>query len=190
MSRVGLFGGSFDPIHNGHLITSIAVREIRKLDKVIFIPCYISPHKLAGSHSSAEHRLNLVRTAVSEYPFFVVSDFEIIRGEVSYSIDTVRHFKQFYDEIDLIIGYDNLMVFESWKEPDELIKLAELVVLRRQSDNLDGTNRFFDIANFVETPFVDISSTEIRARINKGKPVESFIPENVLKYIIKNNLYK
>jgi len=190
MSRVGIFGGSFDPIHNGHLITAMHVKEVRNLDKIIFIPCHISPHKLAGGHSLPDDRLNIVKSAVSGITGFEVSDFELRKGAVSYSIDTIKHFKKKYDEIDLIIGYDNLLVFESWKSPDEITQLVNLVVLKRKTESEEKSNRFFKFAHFVDTPIIEISSTEIRKRISQNKPVNFLIPEKVLNYITKKNLYR
>lgn len=189
MTRIGLFGGSFDPIHNGHILSSLAIKEKRDLEKIIFIPCHISPHKLEGGHSSPEDRMNLVNLAISNIPYFEVSDYEIEKGEISFTIDTVRHFKEMYEEIDLIIGYDNLLVFDEWKDPDELVKLVNLVVLKRKTDLGEKMNRFFAYANFVDTPVIPISSTEIRERIRKLLPVNYFVPDKVLTYIKNNNLY-
>ncbi|MHC1739426.1 MAG: nicotinate-nucleotide adenylyltransferase [Ignavibacteriaceae bacterium] len=189
MTRIGLFGGSFDPIHNGHILTSLSIKEKRDLEKIIFVPCHISPHKPEGGHSSPEHRMNLVKLGIANLPYFEVSDYEIQKGDVSYSIDTVRHFKQFYDKIDLIIGYDNLLVFDEWKDPDELVKLVELVVLRRKTESAEKQNRFFEYANFVETPKIPISSTEIRERIRQLRPVDFLVPDKVLSYIKENLLY-
>ena len=189
MRRIGLFGGSFDPIHNGHILTSLSIKEKRDLEKIIFVPCHISPHKLEGGHSSPEHRMNLVKLAILNIPYFEVSDYEIQKGDVSYSIDTVRHFKKFYDHVDLIIGYDNLLVFDKWKDPDELVKLVNLVVLRRETDPVENQNRFFEYAIFMETPLVPISSTEIRELIRQSQRVDLLVPDKVLSYIKENLLY-
>jgi len=190
MTKIGLFGGSFDPIHNGHILTSLAVKEKRGLDKVIFVPCHISPHKLEGGHSSSEHRLNMVKSAIENIPYFDLSDYEIIKGEVSYSIETVKHFKKFYEEIELIIGYDNLLVFDNWKDPDELVKLVNLVVLKRKTDLIENRNRFFEVAQFVDAPLINISSTDIRERIHKSLSVNLMVPAKVLSYIKNYKLYQ
>jgi nicotinate-nucleotide adenylyltransferase len=123
MSKVGIFGGTFDPIHHGHLITAQSVREIRNLDKIIFIPSFISPHKSDVISVSPEHRLKMLKLAVEGVDFFEVSDYEINREGISYTIDTLKEFKKKYDELEFIIGYDNIFKFHSWKEPDQIILL-------------------------------------------------------------------
>jgi len=135
MSKVGIFGGTFDPIHHGHLITAQSVKELRSLDKIIFMPAFISPHKQHAKASSAEHRLNMIKLALDEIPFFECSEFEIKQHTISYTIDTLREYKNYYEEIDLIIGYDNIFQFHTWKEPDEILKLANVVVLKRKSSH-------------------------------------------------------
>lgn len=191
MSKVGIFGGTFDPIHNGHLITAQSVKEIRNLEKIIFIPAYISPHKQHAKASNAEHRLNMLKIAVDNIPFFEFSDFEINQHTISYTIDTLREFKKSYDEIDLIIGYDNIFQFHTWKDPDEIFKLANVVVLKRKSSHpIDYVDKYVEAANFVETRGIEISATDIRNRVHAGLPIYYLVPEKVLEYINKNNLYK
>jgi nicotinate-nucleotide adenylyltransferase len=191
MSKVGIFGGTFDPIHNGHLITAQSVKEIRNLEKIIFIPAYISPHKQHAKASSAQHRLNMLKLAVDDIPFFEYSDFEINQHTISYTIDTLREFKKSYDEIDLIIGYDNIFQFHTWKEPDEIFRMANVVVLKRKSSHpLDFVDKYVEAAHFVETRGIEISATDIRNRVHADLPIYYLVPEKVLEYISKNKLYK
>ena len=191
MSRVGIFGGTFDPIHNGHLITAQSVKEIRELEKIIFIPAYISPHKQHAKASNAKHRLNMLKLAMDEIPFFECSDFEIKQHTISYTIDTLREFKKYYDEIDLIIGYDNIFQFHTWKDPDEIFKLANVVVLKRKSSHpIDYVDKYVESAYFVETRGIEISATDIRNRVHAGLPIYYLVPEKVLEYINENKLYK
>lgn len=191
MSKVGIFGGTFDPIHNGHLITAQSVKEIRNLEKIIFIPAYISPHKQHAKASSAQHRLNMLKLAVDDIPFFEYSDFEINQHTISYTIDTLREFKKSYDEIDLIIGYDNIFQFHTWKEPDEIFRMANVVVLKRKSSHpLDFVDKYVEAAHFVETRGIEISATDIRNRVHGDLPIYYLVPEKVLEYISKNKLYK
>lgn len=191
MSRVGIFGGTFDPIHNGHLITAQSVKEIRELEKIIFIPAYISPHKQHAKASNAKHRLNMLKLAMDEIPFFECSDFEIKQHTISYTIDTLREFKKYYDEIDLIIGYDNIFQFHTWKDPDEIFKLANVVVLKRKSSHpIDYVDKYVESAYFVETRGIEISATDIRNRVHAGLPIYYLVPKKVLEYIIENKLYK
>lgn len=191
MTNVGIFGGTFDPIHNGHLITAQSVKELRHLQKIIFIPAFISPHKQHAKASSAQHRLNMLQLAIGDIPFFECSDFEIKQHTISYTIDTLREFKKYFDKIDLIIGYDNIFQFHTWKEPDEILKLANIVVLKRKSSHpIDYVDKYVESANFVETRGIEISATDIRNRVHAGLPIYYLVPEKVLEYINKNNLYK
>jgi nicotinate-nucleotide adenylyltransferase len=191
MSKVGIFGGTFDPIHHGHLITAQSVKEIRNLDKIIFIPAFISPHKQNEKASSAENRLNMIKLALYNTNFFDYSDYEIKQHSISYTVDTVRAFKKLYDEIDLIIGYDNIFSFHTWKDPDEIIKLANIVVLRRKSSHpIDYIDKYVEAATFVQTRGIEISATDIRNRVHENLPIHYLVPKSVEDYIFKNNLYK
>ena len=190
MSSVGIYGGTFDPIHTGHLITALTVKEIRSLEKIIFIPAFVSPLKTGESHSDASHRFEMLNLAIKDIPGFESSDIEIKRDSVSFTIDTLTALKEKYNKIELIIGYDNLLVFEKWKNPDEIFRLADIVVLKRISDIIPEKNRFFNKVSFVNTPVIEISSTEIRQRVKNNLPINFFIPELVHEYINKHKLYK
>ena len=190
MNTIGVFGGTFDPIHLGHLITAQSVKELRSLEKIIFIPAYISPHKTDIASLSSEHRLKMVQLALEGINYFEYSDFELRNETVSYTIDTLRNLKSKYDDIELIIGYDNIFDFKTWKEPDEILKLVKLIVLKRKASiEPDYKDKFYKSAVFVETPTIEISSSEIRRRISKNLPIDFLVPEKVKKYIITNNLY-
>lgn len=191
MSKVGIFGGTFDPIHHGHLITAQSVKETRELDKIIFMPAYISPHKQHAKASSAQNRLNMLKLALDDIPFFEYSDYEIKQHTISYTIDTLREFKNYYEEIDLIIGYDNIFQFHTWKEPDEILKLANVVVLKRKSSHpFDFVDKYVEAATFVQTRGIEISATDIRNRVHADLPIYYLVPEKVLTYIYQNKLYK
>jgi nicotinate-nucleotide adenylyltransferase len=190
LGKIGIFGGTFDPIHNGHLITAERVCELRNLDKIIFIPCYISPLKQSIKSSAGKYRLELLKLAISDNPKFDYSDIELQKKSVSYSIDTINKFKKKYKEIDLIIGYDNLEVFDKWKEPDEIIKLVNLVVMKRKTDNgLKQSNKYFTNAICVDTPAIEISSTDIRERVRNNLSIRYLIPDKVRDYIYRYKLY-
>lgn len=191
MSAVGIFGGTFDPIHLGHLITAQAVREIRRLDKIIFIPAFISPHKTDIDTLSPEHRLNMIRLSLEGKNYFSYSDMELTNENISYSIDTIKKLKKVYNDLELIIGYDNIFDFKTWKEPDEILKLVKLVVLKRKANiEPDYKDKYYKSALFVETPTIEISSSEIRRRVNSDLPINYLVTESVNDYIVKNNLYK
>jgi nicotinate-nucleotide adenylyltransferase len=190
MSKVGIFGGTFDPIHNGHLITAQSVRELRKLDKILFIPSFISPHKADINSAKPEHRLEMIKLATESINFFDYDDYEITKGGVSYTVDTMREFKKRYDYLEFIIGYDNIFEFHTWKEPDELMKLAKIIVLKRKSSHpFTLEDKYVKSAIFVETRGIEISATDIRQRVKNNKPIHFLVPEKVKEYIYNFNLY-
>lgn len=191
MSSIGIIGGTFDPIHFGHLITARAVKEIRNLEKIIFIPCNISPHKKENGSKNSFHRLEMIRLAVQGLTEFEVSDFEINKGGISYTIDTLGEFRKEYPGIELIIGFDNLLKFDNWKNPDEILKLAKLVVMKRKIDIVPKEkNKYYNKAIIVNTPLVEINATEIRERVKEGLSIDFLVPEKVKEYIYNSNLYK
>lgn len=188
--KVGVLGGTFDPIHNGHLITAQAVREIRKLDKIIFIPSCIAPHKLTVNSTSGEHRLNMLKLAIADNPYFGYSDFELNKEGISFTIDTLKFLKQEYSEIELIIGYDNLLDFSTWKNPDEIMEIVKVVVLKRSWRHKEEKDKYYFMAEIINTPLIDISATNIRERVKNNLPVNYLVPDKVLEYIYSLNLYK
>jgi len=190
MSKVGIFGGTFDPIHLGHLITAQSVKELRNLEKIIFIPAFISPHKSDVKTSSPKDRLNMIKLAVESIPFFDYSDMEVKKGGISYSVDTIRELKKEYSELELIIGYDNIFTFHTWKEPDEIIKLAKIIVLKRKSSHPPQfEDKYYHQAIFVQTRGIEISATDIRERVKNGLPINFLVPPDVMEYIYKQKLY-
>lgn len=189
--KVGIFGGTFDPIHIGHIITTRFVLEQRGLDKIIFIPCYISPLKTSRQSSSPEHRLNMLKLALEELPQFDYSDFEINKGNTSYTYDTLIEMKKYFEEIELIIGYDNLIIFDEWHKPNEIFDIAKVLVMKRPVDKVNKkTNKFYDKAIILDTPCIEISSTDIRNRIKNNLPIDFLVPYKAKKYIFENGLYK
>ncbi len=190
MSKVGIFGGTFDPIHLGHLITAQSVREIRKLEKIIFIPAFISPHKSDIITSSAEDRLNMIKLAIDGIPFFDYSEMEIKKGGVSFTVDTLKELKNNYDELEFIIGYDNIFEFHTWKDPDEIMNLSKIIVLKRKSSHPPQfKDKYYHQAVFVQTRGIEISATDLRERVKKGLPINFLVPPNVLEYIHSHKLY-
>ncbi len=191
MKPVGIFGGTFDPIHTGHLITAQAVKELRGLEKIIFIPAFISPHKIEIRNLDAEHRLNMVKQAIRGISYFDYADIEVKRESVSYTIDTLRELKKEYNNLELIIGYDNIFDFSTWKDPVEILKLTKLIVLRRRTYiEPVQKDKYYKSAIFVDTPTIEISSSEIRQRIVNNLPIDFLVPPAVKEYICKFNLYK
>lgn len=191
MNAIGIYGGTFDPIHLGHLITAQFVKELRGLEKIIFVPAYISPFKEEIKTTEPEHRLEMIRLSIDKKYYFEVSDFELKNKNLSYTIDTVRFFKKKYDQIELIIGLDNLFKFHKWKEPDEILKLARLIVMKRRTEEKPKSeNEFYNKAVFIDTPLIEINSTEIRERITDNLPIDFLVTPEVKQYIKKFKLYK
>jgi nicotinate-nucleotide adenylyltransferase len=189
--KVGIFGGTFDPIHNGHLITALAVKEMRNLDRIIFIPSFIAPHKIGKPSSSPLQRIEMLKLAIKDIPYFDFSDFEIKKEGVSYTIDTLKTLKNKYQDIELIIGYDNLLDFRTWKEPDEILKMIKLVVLKRKVQNEPvEKDIYYKSSEIIETPTIEISATAIRDRVRNNLPVNFLVPDAVMEYIYQFNLYK
>jgi len=191
--KLGIFGGTFDPIHHGHLIVAEYVRERVGLDRIAFIPTMISPHKTDAVVTSAAHRLAMLREAVKPDPFFQVLDIEVERGGVSYTVDTLRLLEREHpsDEFFLLIGADNLREFRLWKEPAEIAERATLVVMNRPgfAPGPAGPPLPRNILE-CQVPSIDISATEIRQRVRNGLPISYLVPPSVSRYISRHRLYR
>lgn len=187
---VGLFGGTFNPVHFGHLITSQIVKEMRKLEKIIMMPCNISPFKVKASDIlDGDTRIRMLELAIGNNTGYEVSDLELRKGGVSYTYDTIMALKEKHSDLELIIGFDNLIDFDKWYRPDDIVKEAKLIVLTRKTDNPDKRNRFFEQAIFVDSPTVEISSTEIRERIRAGLSIDYLVPRLVVEFIKHEKIY-
>uniref|UniRef100_A0A7C4UAK6 Probable nicotinate-nucleotide adenylyltransferase n=1 Tax=candidate division WOR-3 bacterium TaxID=2052148 RepID=A0A7C4UAK6_UNCW3 len=180
-----IFGGSFDPIHLGHIIPLKDLQDYFDIKKVIFVPANISPFKEGRNFASSEHRINMIKISIKGDEFFDVSDYEIKKGGVSYTIDTLRYFKSEYNKIGLIIGEDNLKDFRKWKEWEEILKLSKVFVLRRKGYK----GKIIEGMIPVNSRIIEISSSEIRERIISGKEIRHLVKEGVAEYIYKNRLY-
>ena len=190
MEKIAILGGSFNPIHVGHLILANTVCEEFNLDKIIFVPCYIQPLKSNKDFASADDRLAMIKLAIQNNPKFELSDIEIKRKGKSYTVDTLKYFKQKYDDLYFVIGADNIKDFHRWKEPDTILKLAKLIVTNRGGIKQKIPQRLRGKIIFVcKIPDIEISSTLIRNNIRSNKSIKYLVPEKVEKYIIKNKLY-
>ncbi|PKL81852.1 MAG: nicotinate (nicotinamide) nucleotide adenylyltransferase [Ignavibacteriae bacterium HGW-Ignavibacteriae-3] len=189
MKAIGIYGGSFDPVHLGHLITTRFIYEKRNLEKVIFIPNHKSPLKQDIIPTADEHRFHMLQLAIEPFPFFEVSDFEIKKNDVSYTFETLVEFKNKYEKLELIIGYDNLCVFDKWHLPEKILELAELIVMKRNTDIVKPQNIFFNSAILVDTPTIDITATDIRSRVKNNLTIDYLVPQKVKEYISRNRLY-
>lgn len=198
--RVAVIGGTFDPIHYGHLLAAERTREELGLDCVYFIPSGTPPHKKYDGMASAFHRYNMASIAVETNPFFKILDIEIKREGYSYTIDTMEQLRGMMPSacsMYFIIGSDNMTDIPNWKNAEELAAKTEFAVVTRPGDWQEGLEqnarelreRGFGIT-LVRTPLVSVNSTDIRERIKDGRSIRYMVPQGVEKYIYDNNLYK
>ncbi len=197
MKRIGIFGGTFDPIHTGHLIMAENVLEQIHLDTVLFIPSGNPPLKDADNVADAEHRINMVNLAIEENPSFSVSDIEITQNsdEPSYTVNTLMKLRQQYPaqqvKFYLIIGMDQLIDLHKWRDPGKLFLLSEVIVINRPGYLIQQVeNEYSRQGIFVPVPNIDISSTDIRFRVQENRSIKYLVPGKVEKYITDNKLYK
>ncbi|MBS6610949.1 MULTISPECIES: nicotinate-nucleotide adenylyltransferase [Peptoniphilus] len=199
MEKYGIFGGTFNPIHFGHLMICEYLKEELGLDKVIFIPTGNPPHK--SLDVSAIDRYNMVKLAISSNPDFEISDIETNRVNLSYTVDTIIELKKIYENQKLffLIGLDTLFQLKTWRKIEELSREIEFVVaLRPKYIDIDEINRelkflrenYGTIVEIIHTPLYEISSTELRTRIRDEKSVRYLIPNNVVNYIKESGFYK
>jgi len=200
MRRIGIFGGSFDPIHYGHLHLAEEARCMAQLDQVVFIPTWVSPFKQESEPASCQQRLDMVRIAISSNPGFAVSDMEIRREEVSYTADTLRRCKDMMGEdtrLYFITGTDAFLGIEKWYRCEELLTSYSFIIGSRpgyRDEDLDQviakvTTKYGADVLKIEIPQMDISSSRIREKIQGGKSARYLLPDALLHYISRNGLY-
>jgi nicotinate-nucleotide adenylyltransferase len=191
--RIGVFGGTFDPPHVGHLLLASDAREALDLDRLIFIPTGAQPLKVnAPPVASPQDRLEMVRLAVADDANYSVDDAEINRKGLSYTVDTLQHLTDRYPagKLFLLLGEDSLASFEQWRQPDRIRELATLAVMRRDVSSGGGVKTIPSGVVEVSTRRVDVSSTEVRARLKAGKSIKGFVPESVERFIEARGLYR
>ncbi|NLX63633.1 MAG: nicotinate-nucleotide adenylyltransferase [Clostridiaceae bacterium] len=197
---LGIMGGTFNPIHYGHLLMCEGIREEFNLEKIIFIPAKTPPHKDNTKIIEAQDRLRMVELAIGDNPFFEASEIEMKREGASYTVDTLRLIKEQENnkEISLIIGADSLVQFETWKDYREIFKLAVIIVASRPDTKEDILSSYINKfrkeygANIQKYSgkAMDYSSTEIRKRVGMGLSIKYMVPPEVERYIYENGLYK
>ncbi|MFB9775660.1 nicotinate-nucleotide adenylyltransferase [Brevibacterium otitidis] len=189
--RVGVMGGTFDPIHNGHLVAASEVAAMFDLDEVVFVPTGIPYQK--QNVTAAEHRYLMTVIATASNPRFTVSRVDIDRPGATYTIDTLRDLAQVYGdntELYFITGADAVEQILTWKDVDELFSLAHFVGVTRPGHDLTGEGLPTDELSQLQIPALAISSTDCRARVEKGLPVWYLVPDGVVQYIAKHELYR
>lgn len=197
--KVGIMGGTFDPIHNGHLILAETVRDSLNLDEVLFIPSARPPHKSRPDIISPEHRLAMTILATCSHPNFRVSTIEILRNGPSYAVDTIDALKREYPsntEFYFILGADAALELSTWHNAQELIEKCNFIAATREGTDIDIKtleSQFSKSAighiQKIKTPKIEISSTDIRNKIKQGQSIKYLLPDTVEAYIRKENLY-
>jgi len=192
--KVCLFGGTFDPPHLGHLIIAQTIFEAEKFDKIVFVPAYKPPHKNGHKISPVDYRLDMLRIAIKENPNFSLSDIEIQRKGLSFSIDTIIDYKKQNNiksnNLFYLIGSDSLKQFRNWKDPEKIINESRVIVAIRPGFRpSDIPNWILSKIQFASIPRIEISSTAIRKRWVKDKTIRYMVTESVWQFINKNKLY-
>ena len=197
MKKIGIIGGTFNPIHLAHLYIAYEAKCQLNLDKVIFMPAGSPPHKKNEDILEAPLRYKMVLEAIKKYEDFEISNYEIEKEGFSYTYETLENFKSKDNILYFITGADCLINIEKWKNPDRIFKASKLVVFNRpgydkESLKLQKTEiekKYNTSINFLDIMDLEISSTMIRDRIKDGKKIDFFIPKEVLDFIRKNNIY-
>ncbi len=194
--KIAILGGTFNPIHLGHLAMAEYVLEHMGMDRICFLPNGQPPHKQGSSIAPKHHRLEMVRLAVCDNPAFFVSDYEIAKDKRCYTVDTVRHFNSLgEDEYHFIIGADSLFQLSQWKSAEELKKICSFIVCDRsnqgnteaEAERLRAEGCRIRVADM---PRVDIDSTTIRRRVKEGLDISGYTTDAVARYIHNNKLYR
>jgi nicotinate-nucleotide adenylyltransferase len=184
--RTGILGGTFDPIHLGHLAAARAAIECADLDRVLVVPTGVPPHR-EPTVAAASDRLEMCRLATAGDRRFEVSDIEVRREGASYTVDTLRELHRLYpdDELFLILGWDAARLLRTWRKPDEVRRLAQIVVVTRPESGAPVTTTEI----LCERPTPDVSGSALRRALALGEPVARFVPEPVAEYIARRGLY-
>ncbi len=211
MNKIGIMGGTFNPVHSGHISIALQFKEQMKLDKVIFVPANISPFKTNAVNQAdpvamkafddlTAHRIEMLKLALADYPDFSFDLYETQRGGISYSINTVRYFKSKYifSILNLLIGDDQAKEFVKWKDWKEIMNLAQLCIAKRSLKNhephfKDSIEKLLYESGrkyyWINNELIDISSETIRKNVHSDKKIANFLNPQVYKYIQKNKLY-
>jgi nicotinate-nucleotide adenylyltransferase len=185
---IGLFGGSFDPVHHGHLIVGQVAREKLGLEGLRFLPAREQPFKQGRHRTSPEHRLAMLSLAIDGTPGFTVERLELERTGPSYTVHTLEELRKREpgSEFVLLLGADAAAELPAWRESERIPQLARVVVFARPGSPVPALS---GIAQVVEVPAVDISATEVRRRVSRGLPIRYWVPDSVAEYITRHRLY-
>jgi nicotinate-nucleotide adenylyltransferase len=200
--RVGLFGGTFDPVHFGHLLVAETCRESARLDEIWFVPAATSPHKLGRQPTGGQQRLQMLRLAIAGHPDFEVCDLEVVRGGVSYTVATLETLRRQHPDVEmfLLMGADALVDFLTWRDPARICELAIPLVVHRPDSPQPDLDRLATLVTperlaeirqaQVEMPLIDLSSSDIRRRVQEGRSIRFRTPRAVAMFIQAHQLYQ
>lgn len=195
--KTGVLGGTFNPVHNGHIYMAVEAIEVLGLDRLIVMPNYIPPHKKAEERDPG-HILDMLELAFLGIDKILVSDYEILKEDVSYTYLTMEHLKKEYplDELFFIIGEDSFIEFSKWRKPDRILASAKLAVFERRfyphemrKGALDYVRSLGHEPVILDSLILEISSSDVRRRVSEGRSIRFMVPERVERYILDNDLY-
>ncbi len=186
--RIGVFGGSFDPTHVGHLVVAEAAADVLGLDRVHFVPTLAQPLKMEAHSAAPEDRVAMLRAAIADNPRFVLDLREIDRGGASYTVDTLRALRRDYpdDRLSLLVGADTARDLPEWREAEQLPQLACVVVLSRPGAEVPENGI---VSRSITVPAIDVSATYVRETVRRGRSVRYLVPPAVADYIKSHGLY-
>ncbi len=199
MNKIGIMGGTFNPIHHGHLFLAENAYEQAGLDKVLFMPLKNPPHKTIPNNITDQHRIDMVKLAIENNPHFELSDIELKREGMTYTADTLTYLKEKHpeDEYYFIVGTDSLFYMQDWMQPQVIFDLSTVVTAGRDNADEERISKHIEYLEktfhariiHIKMPMIDISSEEIRKRLTTGRTVRYYISDVVIEYIKNNKLY-
>lgn len=199
ITRIGIYGGTFAPIHNGHVNAAKAFMDQMQLHYLFVIPTSMTPAKIRDEGDEAVHRMKMCELAFEGETGVIVSDMEIEKGGISYTVDTLRSLAREDRRLFMLVGTDMALKLDQWREPEEIFKLCYPTYVRRESDkmienqiiekNTKYLNTYGKICRRIMTDEIELSSTEIRRMVKEGKDISHLVPEKVAQYIKENKLY-
>lgn len=194
LKKLCVYGGTFDPVHLGHLLLANYIKEELGVEKFMFIPTFLPPHKTDQQFSSFTHRYNMLKLALKDSGEFLISDIEYQRQGTSYSYLTIDQLRKEYvlsrEDFYFLIGGDSLVELHQWREPEKILDNASVVVMNRPGSDFSSVSEsFLNKVQILNTPLVEISSTDVRNRIKTGGSIKYMVPDSVEKYIHENGLY-
>ena len=197
--KIAIYGGAFNPVHKGHTEIVKQISENYDFDKILIIPSKFSPHKSNKELVSDEHRLNMCKLTFNDFDKCEVSDIEIKRNKISFTVDTLTELKTVYpfDEFYLVCGSDMFLSLLKWRNPEEIFKMTSILAFRRDDESMQAMNEYKDVLTAMgvnvlicEMKIPPFSSTQIREAVKSNKPYDKYVTEKVYDYILKNKLYR